>query len=81
MHAMMDISDGIASDLLHILQMSGVGAEVSLDMIPTNTPIELAVAGGEDYKLLLTADVGAALGWPKIIRQSSVNRFMKSAGL
>ena len=59
-HAMMDISDGIASDLLHILQMSGVGAEVSLDMIPTNTPIELAVAGGEDYKLLLTADVGAA---------------------
>ncbi|MFQ8807027.1 MAG: hypothetical protein ACLR8Y_20665 [Alistipes indistinctus] len=33
----MDISDGIASDLLHILQMSGVGAEVSLDMIPTNT--------------------------------------------
>ena len=59
-HAMTDISDGIASDLLHILQMSGVGAEVSLDMIPTNTPIELAVAGGEDYKLLLTADVGAA---------------------
>ena len=59
-HAMMDISDGIASDLLHILQMSGVGAEVSLDMIPTNTPIELAVAAGEDYKLLLTADVGAA---------------------
>ena len=59
-HAMMDISDGIASDLLHILQMSGVGAEVSLDMIPTNTPIELAVAGGEDYKLLLTADVSAA---------------------
>ena len=53
-------TDGIASDLLHILQMSGVGAEVSLDMIPTNTPIELAVAGGEDYKLLLTADVGAA---------------------
>ena len=59
-HAMMDISHGIASDLMHILQMSGVGAEVSLDMIPTNTPIELAVAGGEDYKLLLTADVGAA---------------------
>ena len=59
-HAMMDISDGIASDLMHILQMSGVGAEVSLDMIPTNTPIELAVAGGEDYTLLLTADVGAA---------------------
>ena len=60
-HAMMDISDGIASDLPHILQMSGVGAEVSLDMIPTNTPIELAVAGGEDYKLLLTADAGAAV--------------------
>ncbi len=59
-HAMMDISDGIASDLQHILRASEVGAEVSLDMIPTNVSMELAITGGEDYKLLLTVDADEA---------------------
>ena len=31
---MMDISDGIASDLRHILHQSGVGAEVDTECIP-----------------------------------------------
>jgi thiamine-monophosphate kinase len=54
-HSMIDLSDGLASDLLHILKASGVGAEIDLDAIPTPADIELAVAGGEDYKLLFTA--------------------------
>ena len=65
--AMMDISDGIASDLRHILKASGVGAEVYLDRIPTSNNLKwvcdkygknayaLAVGGGEDYELLFTA--------------------------
>lgn len=54
-HAMIDLSDGMASDLQHILDASGVGAEVNIASIPTLYPIEWAVAGGEDYKLLFTA--------------------------
>ena len=53
-HAMMDISDGIASDLRHILHQSGVGAEVDTECIPTPVDLETAVSGGEDYKLLFT---------------------------
>lgn len=55
-HAMMDISDGLASDLRHILRASNVGAVVDLDSVPTSTTIEDALCGGEDYKLLLTVD-------------------------
>ena len=53
-HAMMDISDGIASDLRHILHRSGVGAEVDTECIPTPVDLETAVSGGEDHKLLFT---------------------------
>ncbi len=53
-HAMMDISDGAASDLVHILEASGVGAEIETDDIPTDTTLENALCGGEDYKLLFT---------------------------
>ncbi len=68
--AMMDISDGIASDLRHILKASSVGAVVELDKIPLSKELssvgrennwniyELAVAGGEDFELLFTAEEG-----------------------
>lgn len=65
-HAMMDISDGIASDLVHILKASGKAAMIDTQMIPVSETLksvassqkwdaaELAVSGGEDYELLLT---------------------------
>lgn len=53
-HAMMDISDGIASDLLHIMERSGVGAVIDTESIPTDVDIITAVTGGEDYELLMT---------------------------
>ena len=64
--AMMDISDGVASDLRHILKASAVGAEVDCGAIPMSTqmqktcaslgldPVEKALCGGEDYELLFT---------------------------
>jgi thiamine-monophosphate kinase len=62
-HAMIDLSDGLASDLVHVLRASGVGAEIELTAIPTPVPIELAVTGGEDYKLLFTV---AADGYARL---------------
>jgi thiamine-monophosphate kinase len=53
-HAMMDISDGIASDIKHIMELSNVGAEIELSKIPTDYDIRFATTGGEDYELLLT---------------------------
>lgn len=55
-HAMMDISDGIASDIKHIMELSGVGARIEMEHIPTDYDIRYATTGGEDYELLLTVD-------------------------
>lgn len=64
-HAMMDISDGIASDLGHILGRSAVAAEVDIALVPTSEELrhesvrrgwniaELALAAGEDFELLV----------------------------
>ena len=55
-HAMMDVSDGIASDIKHIMEQSAVGAEIELSKVPTDYDIRFATTGGEDYELLLTVD-------------------------
>lgn len=56
-HAMMDISDGLATDLRHILTQSEVGAVLQVDRIPVATAadsVEQALFDGEDFELLLT---------------------------
>ena len=53
-HAMMDISDGIASDIRHIMELSQVGAHIDINSLPTQYDYRYAVSGGEDYELLLT---------------------------
>lgn len=55
-HAMMDLSDGIASDIRHIMELSDVGADIELSAIPTDYDIRYATTGGEDFELLLTLD-------------------------
>lgn len=67
-HAMMDLSDGLDTDLTRLLAASHKGARVDLETLPlspelTKTskalkwkPRELALAGGEDYGLLFTID-------------------------
>lgn len=61
--AMIDISDGLSTDLAHICEESGVGAEIRSDAIPRATagrpagPISLdqALHGGDDYELLFSS--------------------------
>ena len=64
--SMIDVSDGLASDLLHLCAQSGVGAIVFEDKLPIDdqtylaatelnlSPITAAMNGGEDYELLFT---------------------------
>ncbi|TAM79519.1 MAG: thiamine-phosphate kinase [Acidobacteria bacterium] len=58
--AMMDISDGLSSDLIRLCEASGVGAKVDAWRIPgpagvqPKRSLELALNGGEDYELLFT---------------------------
>lgn len=65
--AMMDISDGIGSDLRHIMKASGVGAVIDLERLPLSPELvsvckeqgwdiyEMATSGGEDFELMFTA--------------------------
>lgn len=66
--AMIDISDGLSSDLMHICKQSGVGAYLEEGKVPMHPeakqmalefnvdPITCALSGGEDYELLFTVD-------------------------
>ncbi|MGB2838179.1 MAG: thiamine-phosphate kinase [Candidatus Sulfotelmatobacter sp.] len=61
--AMIDTSDGLSTDLSHICEESGVGAEVQAEVIPRasvgrparEVDLQFALHGGEDYELLFTA--------------------------
>lgn len=76
--ACLDVSDGLAQDLGHLLAASGVGAELELDALPRSAALAgidagfadiLALTSGDDYELLFTAppsarDAVAALPLP-----------------
>lgn len=53
-HAMMDVSDGLGTDLRHILAQSQVGAVLDAALIPKNGDLQSALFDGEDFELLLT---------------------------
>lgn len=59
-HAMMDLSDGLSTDLPRLCQASGVGALVELEtlprtlLLPNQEAKEFALHGGDDYELLFT---------------------------
>lgn len=66
--AMIDISDGLASEILHLSTQSGIGALIFEDKLPIEditmltasefniSPITAALNGGEDYQLLFTVN-------------------------
>ncbi len=67
-HSAIDISDGLGSDLGHIVQQSNIGARLFADKIPISSNLkkfcsdfnfeamEFALKGGEDYTLLCTLE-------------------------
>lgn len=66
--ACLDVSDGLAQDLGHLLAASGVGAELELDALPRSAALAgidagfadiLALTSGDDYELLFTAPAAA----------------------
>jgi thiamine-monophosphate kinase len=66
--AMIDVSDGVASEIFHICKQSGVGAYIEESGVPIHPnaqemaikfgldPITCALSGGEDYELLFAID-------------------------
>jgi thiamine-monophosphate kinase len=54
--SMMDLSDGLSTDLAHICEESGVGVEIEAANIPVakGATLTQALHGGEDYELLFT---------------------------
>jgi thiamine-monophosphate kinase len=77
--AMIDISDGIATDVRRLAEASGAGAVVELERLPRadGASIEQAAAGGEDFELLAAVPAGAALPVPVTV----VGRLTDSPGV
>jgi thiamine-monophosphate kinase len=83
--AMIDLSDGLSSDLAHLCRESGVGARLEADALPIDSRLEsagfdgdealsLSLDGGEDFELLFTAPARDARKLPNELDGVRVTR-------
>lgn len=86
--AMIDTSDGLSTDLSHICEESGVGAEIDAALLPRarvgTKPVglDLALHGGEDYELLFTVPKRKHV--PSLlagVRLTEIGRITRSRGI
>ena len=85
-HAMIDLSDGIAPDLGHICEESRCGAVIDAAQLPISAalrqaaaalerdPVDFALRGGEDYELLMTVPPDAAADVARAVEQAGGTR-------
>lgn len=91
--AAIDVSDGLLRDVGHICEESGVGAEILLERVPISDParrlalelkvdpLRAALAGGEDYELVLTADPGVADALVEELPATVIGRVTEGVGV
>jgi thiamine-monophosphate kinase len=84
--AMIDISDGLSSDLNHVCSESGVGSRIESSLLPIDhqvvelcgrralDPLQLALHGGEDFELLFTVKPNDVPRLPKRVDGVGVTR-------
>ena len=93
-HSAIDVSDGLAADLGHILERSGLAATIEAARLPLSEPLRAregdalgwALAGGDDYELCFTAPPGVrevveALGRDLGVALTRIGRTTAGAGL
>jgi thiamine-monophosphate kinase len=89
--ALIDLSDGLSSDLAHVCRESGVGARVEAELLPVepllksaglseDEALTLALDGGEDFELLFTAGPRAASRLPREVCGVRVTRVGEVTG-
>ncbi|HKV35934.1 MAG TPA: thiamine-phosphate kinase [Pyrinomonadaceae bacterium] len=84
--SMIDISDGLSSDLNHLCTASGVGARIESSLLPIDNqvvelcgrraldPLQLALHGGEDFELLFTVKPADVARLPRRVDGTQITR-------